>query len=76
MKEIIKEDIEALWDEFKNAGCGVLWVIKGTLTIIYRALIIFCATTTILGELVVLCVEKLIEAFNKIKSEFKVRVGT
>lgn len=74
MKDIIKEDIEALWDEFKNAGNGMLWVIKGILTIIYRALIILCATTTILGELVVLCAEKLIEAYNKIKSELKERV--
>lgn len=74
MKDIIKEDIEALWDEFKNAGNGVLWVIKGVLTIIYRALIILCATTTILGELVVLCAEKLIEAYDKIKSELKERV--
>ena len=74
MKDIIKEDIEALWDEFKNAGNGVLWVIKGVLTIIYRALIIFCATTTILGEVMVLCAEKLIEAYNKIKSELKERV--
>lgn len=74
MKEIIKEDIEALWEEFKNAGHGVLWVIKGILTIIYRTLIIFCALTTILGELVVLCAEKLIEAYNKIKSEIKERV--
>lgn len=74
MKEIIKEDLESLWDEFKNAGSGVLWVIKGVLTIIYRALIIFCAATTILGELVVYCAELLVKAYDKIKSEIKERV--
>lgn len=66
MKKFILEDIRACMNELKEAGRGVIQIVKGLMTIIWRILIFWCAFWVIIGDVVAYGGEKLIEKINKV----------